>query len=124
MFRIKNMGGRGASAGDTNSRILSKIVSLENKKASDDIGQYLKDNNLSLEQEYENVSRTENRTYRTLQGKDETYTETINERKETTIGVYKGNTRIGTLEEKRGKYNIIKDEFSLGEISKHIPRID
>ena len=124
------MGGRGASAGDTNSRILSKIVSLENKKASDDIGQYLKDNNLSLEQEYENVSRTENRTYRTLQGKDETYTETINERKETTIAVYKRNTRtrelerIGTLEEKRGKYNTIKDEFSLGEISKHIPRID
>lgn len=23
-----------------------------------------------------------------------------------------------------GKYNTIKDEFSLGEISKHIPRID
>ena len=104
------MGGRGASAGDANSRILSKIVSLE--KASDDIGQYLKDNNLSLEQEYENVSRTENRTYRTLQGKNETYTETINERKETTIAVYKRNTRtrelerIGTLEEKRGKFRI------------------
>ena len=100
------MEGREARAGDTNSRILSKIVSLENKKASDDIGQYLKDNNLSLEQEYENVSRTENRTYRTLQGKDETYTETINERRKTTIGVYKGNTRIGTLEEKRGKFRI------------------
>ena len=23
-----------------------------------------------------------------------------------------------------GKYNTIKDEFSIGEISKHIPRID
>ena len=57
-------------------------------------------------QDYENVQRTENITYRTLQGKDETYTETINERKETTIGVYKGNTRIGTLEEKRGKFRI------------------
>ena len=106
------MGGRGASAGDTNSRILSKIVSLENKKASDDIGQYLKDNNLSLEQEYENVQKTENRIYRNLQGKEETYTETINERKETTIAVYKRNTRtrelerIGTLERKRGKFRI------------------
>ena len=118
------MGGRGASAGDTNSRILSKIVSLENKRNGENTRQYLRDNNLSLRQDYENVQRTENITYRTLQGKDETYTETINERKETTIGVYKGNTRIGTLEEKRGKYNIIKDEFSLGEISKHIPRID
>lgn len=106
------MGGRGASAGDANSRILSKIVSLENKRNGENTRQYLRDNNLSLEQEYENVSRTENRTYRTLQGKDETYTETINERKETTIAVYKRNTRtrelerIGTLEEKRGKFRI------------------
>jgi len=100
------MGGRGASAGDTNSRILSKIVSLENKRNGENTRQYLRDNNLSLRQEYENVQRTENRTYRTLQGKDETYTQTINERKETTIGVYKGNTRIGTLERKRGKFRI------------------
>lgn len=105
-LNIQLFGGRGASAGDTNSRILSKIVNLENKRNGENTRQYLRDNNLSLRQEYENVSRTENRTYKTLQGKDETYTQTINERKETTIGVYKGNTRIGTLEEKRGKFRI------------------
>ena len=30
----------------------------------------------------------------------------INERKEATIGVYKNNTKIGTLEQKRGKFRI------------------
>ena len=40
------MDGRGASAGDTNSRILSKIVSLENKRNGENTRQYLRDNNL------------------------------------------------------------------------------
>ena len=100
------MGGRGASSGNANSRILSKIVSLENKRNGENTRQYLRDNNLSLRQDYENVQITEKKTYRTLQGRDERYTQTINEKKETTIGVYKNNTRIGTLEQKRGKFRI------------------
>ena len=104
------MGGRGASAGDTNSRILSKIVSLENKRNGENTRQYLRDNNLSLMQDYENVQRTENITYRTLQGKDETYTETINEKKKE--------------QEENADYYFNEAEKIIKENDSHIPHLD
>ena len=48
---------------DINARILSKIVNLENKRNGENTRQYLRDNNLNLRQDYENVQRTENITY-------------------------------------------------------------
>lgn len=100
------MGGRGANSGNSNLKTLSKIVNLENKRNGDDIRQYLKENNLRLVQDYENVQKTVKQEYKTLAGKTETTNQIINERKATTVGVYRKNTRIGTIQEILGKWRI------------------
>lgn len=82
------MGGRGASSNDINSTTVRKIVALENKKDSYNIRKYLQDNKIILREDTKKITE-----------EGITRVERTN-----TVGVFKNNTRIGTIREKNGKW--------------------